>query len=104
MPGDELVAEEHFEYRGKLHSIRFYSSEGTAPVDGGELKYTLDSLGVIYERAVWWPNFIRLSSNNDSINDLVSAAFGQIMMRSSLRCYYCREEYTYVPKKLDVSK
>lgn len=100
LPGDELVAEEHFEYRGNPHSIHFYSSEGTAPVDGGALKYTLDTLGVIYERAVWWPNFIRLSSNNDSINDLVSVAFGQIMMRSSLRCYYCDDKNSHIPKEV----
>lgn len=101
---DELVATEHFTYREQHHTINFYSSEHTAPVDGGELKYTLDSLGVIYSRAVWWPNFRKLSSDNDSINDLISTAMGYILMKSSLRCYYCDESYTYLPKRVKVSK
>ncbi len=102
--GDELVAAEHFTYREHHHTINFYSSEHTAPVDGGELKYTLDSLGVIYSRAVWWPNFGRLSSDNDSINDLISTAMGYILMRSSLRCYYCDNRYTHIPGKVEISK
>lgn len=101
---DGLVATEHFEYRKQYHSINFYSSEHTAPIDGGELKYTLDSLGVIYSRAVWWPNFRKLSSDNDSINDLISTAMGYILMKSSLRCYYCDERYTYLPKRVEVSE
>jgi hypothetical protein len=102
--GDQLVATEHFKYREQYHSINFYSSEHTAPVDGGELKYTLDSLGVIYSRAVWWPNFEKLSSDNDSINDLISTAMGYILMKSSLRCYYCDDRYTYLPKRVEVSE
>lgn len=94
---DELLATEHFKYKNQYHTINFYSSDNKAPVDGGALKYTLDSIGVIYGRAVWWPNFSRLSSNNDSINDLISAALGYIIMSQPLRCYYCRDEFTHVP-------
>lgn len=96
---DELIATEHFKYKEQYHIIKFYSNENTAPVDGGGLKYTLDSIGVIYDRAVWWPNFGRLSSNNDSINDLISTAFGYIMMKSSLRCYYCNDKHTHIPEE-----
>lgn len=100
---DELLATEYFKYKEKYHIIKFYSSENTAPIDGGGLKYTLDSIGVIYHRAVWWPNFGKLSSNNDSINDLISTAFGYIMMKSSLRCYYCTDN-THIPIEKEAPK
>lgn len=95
---DELIETEHFKYKEQYHTINFYSSEGAAPIDGGGLKYTLDTIGVIYNRAVWWPNFVRLSSNNDSMNDLIGTAFGYIMMKSSLRCYYCNDKHTHIPE------
>lgn len=103
-PTDELIATEYFKYKEKYHVIKFYSSENTAPVDGGRLAYTLDSLGIIYHRAVWWPNFGRLSSNNDSINDLISTAFGYIMMKPSLRCYYCSDKHTHIPEEKKAPK
>ena len=64
---DELLASESFEYQNKWHVIKMYSSDNQVPVDAGELKYTLDSIGIIYKRAIWWPNFIRLSSKLISI-------------------------------------
>lgn len=93
---DELIATEHFEYHRKSHTIKMYNSDNRAPVDGGGLKYTLDSIGIIYIRPIWWPNFGRLSSNNDSINDLINAAYGYMLMRKSLRCFYCDDKYTHI--------
>ncbi len=99
---DELIATEHFKYKEQYHIIKMYSSDNHAPVDGGGLKYSLDSIGVIYSRAIWWPNFGRLASNNDSINDLISTALGYIISRSSLRCFYCNEKYTHIPNQVEL--
>lgn len=99
---DELLATEFFEYRKQFHTIKFYSSDNKAPVDGGDLKYTLDSMGVVYNRSTTWPNFRRLSTNNDSINDLISTAFGYVMMKSSLRCYYCDDKNSHISKEVKV--
>jgi hypothetical protein len=94
---DELVATEYFEYLGTSHVIKMYNSDNRAPADGGGLKYTLDSIGIIYSRPIWWPNFGRLSSNNDSINNLLNTAYGFMLMKKSLRCFYCDEEFTHIP-------
>lgn len=94
---DELLATEYFDYRGKSHIIKMYSSDNRAPVDGGGLKYTLDSIGIIYGRPIWWPNYGRLWSNNDSVNDLIHAAYGYMLMRKSLRCFYCDDRFTHNP-------
>ncbi|MBS1636903.1 MAG: hypothetical protein JST26_13380 [Bacteroidetes bacterium] len=94
---DELLATEYFEYRGKMHSINMYCSDRKAPVDGGKLKYTLDSLGMIYGRSTTWPSYIRLRSNNDSINDLIQEAYSYMLMKSSLHCFHCHDEFTHNP-------
>lgn len=99
---DELLVTEFFEYRKQFHTIKFYSSDNRAPVDGGDLKYTLDSMGVVYNRSTTWPNFRRLSTNNDSINDLISASLGYMMMKSSLRCYHCDDKNSHIPKEVKV--
>lgn len=97
---DELLVTESFEYRKQFHTIKFYSSDNKAPIDGGDLKYTLDSMGVVYSRSTTWPNFRRLSTNNDSINDLISASLGYMMMKSSLRCYHCDDKNSHIPKEV----
>lgn len=99
---DELLVTESFEYRKQFHTIKFYSSDNKASVDGGGLKYTLDSMGVVYNRSTTWPNFRRLSTNNDSINDLISASLGYMMMKSSLRCYHCDDKNSHIPKEVKV--
>ena len=97
-PKDSLLASESFKYKEQYHEIKMYTSDYHSPIDGGGLFYTLDSLGVIYSRATSWRNFGRLSSNNDSINDLISTALGFIVSKSSLRCYHCDDRFNHIPK------
>lgn len=75
---DRLIANGMLDCCG-FHLIKVYSSEGFGGVDSGELKYTLDSIGVIYIRPIYWPGFVRLRSNNDSINDLIDCAYGKML-------------------------
>ncbi len=81
-----------------------YSSDNLAPIDGGILKYTCDSIGIIYSRPTTWRSFRRLYSNNDSINDLVNTAFGYMLMRKSLRCFYCDDRFTHIPEEISWEK
>jgi hypothetical protein len=96
----DLLATHSFRFREKYHLIRMYSNDNHSPVDGGSLLYTLDSIGVIYGCSTTWPSFSKLTSDNDSINDLISTAFGTIMMQPSLRCYHCDARHTYIPEDL----
>jgi hypothetical protein len=96
----DLLATHSFRFREQYHTIKMYCSDNHVPVDGGSLVYTLDSIGVIYGRSTTWPGFSKLTSDNDSINDLITTAFGTIMMQPSLRCFHCDDRYTYIPEDL----
>lgn len=87
---DIILAKTGFMYKNKEHGITVYTSDNHAPIDGGRLYYTLDTLGIIYERSTTWWSCLRLYSNNDSINDLISQALGHILMKPDLHCYQCR--------------
>ena len=84
-----LEATELFLYYKKSHTIKMYK---TIPkgIDGGMIYYKLDDLGIIYYRSAVWNNYGRLVSNNDSINELIIAAYGIIINKGSLHCYNCR--------------
>ena len=84
---DTLIAEQIFEFKTKSHIIRMYTSDNHAPVDGGQLMYELDSLGIIYVRSTTWFNYDRLESNNDSINSLIDASLETILLYNKL-CRY----------------
>ncbi len=94
-PRDSMLARKHFFYRNQQHVVEMYTSDYHAPIDGGSLYYALDSLGVFYGKSTTWPGFSKLSSNNDSINDLISTALGFVLSESSLHCYHCREEFMH---------
>ncbi len=95
---DELLETKNFQFKGVYHQIKFYTSDNHSIVDGGSLSYTLDSFGKIYECSTTWPNFGRLSTNNDSINDLINVAIGYIIMNPSLHCYHCDSRNNHIPK------
>lgn len=88
---DRFIAEDHFILNKTNHIIKAFTSDNHAPIDGGRFYYTLDSIGIIYTRSTTWPVSIRLSSNNDSINDLMNAALGRIILKPLLHCYQCEE-------------
>ena len=90
---DKLLAQTTFTYLKKDHFIKVYSSDNHAPVDGGQLYYTLDSIGIIYSQSTTWPGFGRLKSSNDSINDLITQAFSHIIEKPLLHCYLCTPDY-----------
>ena len=64
-----------------------YTSDNHASTDGGQLMYELDSFGIIYSRSTTWRSYVRLQSNNDSINSLIGAALETILLYSKLSCY-----------------
>jgi hypothetical protein len=86
---DSLLSDYDFTYKSIKHSIKMYTNDAFAPIDGGILKYELDSIGIIYNRSTTWFNYGRLLSNNDSINSLVDRALEYIIMRPKLHCYHC---------------
>ena len=70
----ELLATEKFKYNNTYHQIKMFSTDKYAPIDGGELYYTLDNIYCMYSRSTCWSNFGILSSNNDSINEILKVA------------------------------
>ena len=86
---DQLIGQGVFNYYNKDHVVKVYTSDNHAPIDGGRLYYTLDSLGVFFSKSTTWPGFGRLKTNNDSINDLLTQAFVYILNTPNLHCYQC---------------
>jgi hypothetical protein len=78
---DLFLAANNFVYNGVKHKICAYTSVNHAPVDGGRSYYLLDSVGIIYLKSTTWPISMRLSSNNDSLNDLISQAYSNILLK-----------------------
>ena len=105
---DKFIAQEYFFYNKKEHNIKAFTSDNHANTDGGVFYYTLDSIGIIYSRSTTWWTYISLKSNNDSINNLVTQALEQILLRPKLHCYQCgqlfEEEIKFIPPELKTNK
>jgi hypothetical protein len=86
-PRDTLIAYQDFEFNGIIHLIKVFTSDLHAPIDGGQLSYELDSLGIIYSRSTTWYSYRRLRSSNDSINSTIDAAIENILLYPKLSCY-----------------
>lgn len=84
---DLFIGKGHFVFNNIDHLIKSYTSDNHAPVDGGRLYYTLDTIGIIYQKSTTWFNALRLQTNCDSINNLISQAFAHILLRTELSCY-----------------
>ncbi len=84
---DTMIAYQDFELNGITHLIKMFTSDLHAPIDGGELTYELDSLGIIYSRSTAWYSYSRLKSSNDSINSTIDAAIENILLYPNLSCY-----------------
>ncbi len=78
---DLFLAADNFDYKGVEHKVAAYTSSNQAPVDGGRNYFMLDSVGIIYLKSTTWPISMRLSSNNDSLNDLISQAYSNILLK-----------------------
>lgn len=79
---DTLLAHCWFELNGKTHWINMFTNYPYAPVDGGYLAFELDTLGIIYAKSTTWKSYSRLKSTNDSINDLITTAFENILLNN----------------------
>ena len=102
---DSLLAYQRFEYEGEIHMIKMYTSDFYAPVDGGELMYELDSLGIIYSRSTTWYGYSRLRCNNDSLNSIIDVAIENIVLFPSMHCYSCNiysdKKIKFTPPEID---
>ena len=63
---------------------RFYAriiklSNEPAPIDGGEIYYLTDDLGIIYKKSTTWPCYTRLHSTNDSIEKRITERLEHIL-------------------------
>jgi len=81
---DLFLAADNFDYKGVEHKVAAYTSSNHAPIDGGRSYYMLDSVGIIYLKSTTWPISMRLSSNNDSLNDLISQTYSNILLKPQL--------------------
>jgi len=86
---DEVVGQVRFRYNNMDHALIAYTSDNHAPTDGGSFYYTLDTLGIIYDRSTTWPGFSVLQSNNDSLNNLIAMALGRALRCPRLRYDGC---------------
>ena len=88
-PKDSLIGSRTFKIKGESHQIKMFTTDNYAAIDGGELFYELDSLGIIYSRSTTWYGYTRLYSNNDSLNRLINQALENIILYPDLHCYGC---------------
>jgi hypothetical protein len=79
---DTLLEQSIFELNGKTHRIYLYTNFPHADIDGGYLAFELDTLGIIYAKSTTWKSYSRLKSTNDSINDLITVAFENIILNN----------------------
>jgi hypothetical protein len=72
----------HFRYKydNSMHELRKYVYFDKIDSTSGTTSYTLDSLGVIYNKSNYYKSYATLSSNNDSINSLVKNSLGYIII------------------------
>lgn len=77
---DTLLEQSIFELNGKTHRINLYTNFPHADIDGAYLIFELDKLGIIYTKSTTWNSYTRLKSTNDSINDLITVAFENIIL------------------------
>ena len=80
--GSVLQGTFHFRYKynNSMHELRKYVYFDKADSTSGTTSYTLDSLGVIYNKSNYYKSYATLSSNNDSINSLLKTSLGYIIM------------------------
>jgi hypothetical protein len=63
-----------------IHSISKYVYESETDSTVGNVSYTLDDLGVIYNKSYAYPTFAKLSSNNDSLNKLIETSLNYTLL------------------------
>ena len=83
---DTLIHQEAFKYYGKYHVINMTTNQFKAGIDGGEIRYKLDDLGVIYKKSTTWYSYMRLVSDNDSLNNLIDRALENIFLHKEFTC------------------
>lgn len=69
-----------FKYNNSMHELRKYIYLNKTDSTSGTTSYTLDSLGVIYNKSNYYKSYAALSSNNDSINNLLKTSLGYIII------------------------
>ena len=83
---DTLIHQEAFYYNGINHVINMTTNEFTAPCDGGAIAYKLDDIGIIYLKSTTWYNYLRLKTDNDSLNNLIDRAIENILLYKNFTC------------------
>jgi hypothetical protein len=71
---DTLIYQDVFKYYGKMHTLKMTTNEFNTAIDGGQIRYQLDALGTIYSKSTTWEGYMRLQTNNDSLNHLIDRA------------------------------
>jgi hypothetical protein len=84
---DSLIYRYNFQFNNGWHTIQVLTNDFYAPIDGGYISYTLDSIGIIYRKSTTWYSCEWIRTNNDSINTIIDAAFGNILMHQELSNY-----------------
>lgn len=69
-----------YKYNNSMHELRKYIYFNKSDSTSGTTSYTLDSLGVIYNKSNYYKSYATLSTNNDSINSLVKNSLGYIII------------------------
>ncbi|MBI1837565.1 MAG: hypothetical protein HYR91_09910 [Flavobacteriia bacterium] len=83
---DTLIHQEAFYYHGINHVINMTTNEFTAGCDGGAIAYKLDDIGIIYLKSTTWYNYLRLETDNDSLNNLIDRAIENILLYKNFTC------------------
>ncbi len=76
---DMLLGRITFWHKGVEHVLTGWTDEHYASIDGGIYMLELDSLGAIYRHSTTWKAFTVVTSNSDSLNNLIQIALGAAM-------------------------
>lgn len=85
---EDIILEQFgFKHNNVQHIINMFTNYPYAPIDGGQIFYELDSLGIIYSKSTTWDSYIRLKSSNDSLNNLIEISLENIKMSDKLNSF-----------------
>jgi hypothetical protein len=106
---DTLIHQEAFYYNGINHVINMTTNEFTSECDGGAIAYKLDDIGIIYLKSTIWHNYLRLKTDNDSLNNLIDRAIENILLYKNFTCVKLdtvkinRKEINFVRPEVEVN-
>lgn len=79
---DSIVLMTQFELNGTGHQIRTFNNYSSSHSDNERFLIELDNLGVIFKSNLTWNSYVKMISDNDSINEIIDMAINLILINN----------------------